>query len=221
LPHLWPTGSSSGQPPSTTARCFSSCPSDSTSRWTPCPPEYREMVASGSPWPVSSFRFRARLGCSIPSFLSGQRGITPAFGYGAPHPSAGGTSTLLSNTLLSAHYGAVRLLWSMPVRCAAIRLFGLVSILVGTRSSRDLPVLVHVVSQRARVLRLRRANQSLATVAISCVAFPVGDSVGVSGYSFSKLNRPAHRCPCLRFDCDLAAAVARLRVRMESLSPFL
>jgi hypothetical protein len=35
----------------------------------------------------------------------GPRGITPAFGYGAPHPSARGTSTLLNNALLSAHYG--------------------------------------------------------------------------------------------------------------------
>src|ERR1035437_2920480 len=39
------------------------------------------------------------------TFLSpGPRGITPAFGYGAPHPSARGTSTLLNNALLSAHY---------------------------------------------------------------------------------------------------------------------
>src|SRR6202045_5134674 len=30
----------SGWPPSITARYFSSCPSDSTSRWTPCPPKY-------------------------------------------------------------------------------------------------------------------------------------------------------------------------------------
>src|SRR5271165_2772696 len=37
--------------------------------------------------------------------LSGQRGITPAFGYGAPHPSARGTLTLLNNVLLSTHYG--------------------------------------------------------------------------------------------------------------------
>ena len=64
-----------------------------------------EWMASGPPWPVSGFRFRARLGFSIPSTFSGQRGITPAFGYGAPHPSARGTSTLLSNALLSAHYG--------------------------------------------------------------------------------------------------------------------
>jgi hypothetical protein len=37
--------------------------------------------------------------------LSGQRGITPAFGYGAPHPGVRGTLTLLSNVLLSTHYG--------------------------------------------------------------------------------------------------------------------
>src|ERR1700720_3516868 len=40
--------------------------------------------------------------------LVGQRGITPAFGYSAPHPSAGGTLTLLIHALPSAHYGAVR-----------------------------------------------------------------------------------------------------------------
>jgi hypothetical protein len=40
---------------------------------------------------VSGFRLRARLDVSIPTSHFGQRGITPAFGYGAPHPSAGGT----------------------------------------------------------------------------------------------------------------------------------
>ncbi len=39
MPHLWPTGSSLELPPSTTARYFSACPSDPTSRWAPCPPE--------------------------------------------------------------------------------------------------------------------------------------------------------------------------------------
>src|SRR6266851_6649531 len=43
-------------------------------------------AAPGPPWSVSGFRLRARLGLSIPSTLPGQRGITPAFGYGAPHP---------------------------------------------------------------------------------------------------------------------------------------
>ena len=56
---------------------------------------------------VSSFRLRARLDVSIPSSRFGRRGITPAFGYGAPHPSAGGTSTLLTHALPSAHYGGV------------------------------------------------------------------------------------------------------------------
>src|ERR1700737_1657079 len=37
--------------------------------------------------------------------LVGQRGITPAFGYSAPHPSAGGTLTPLIHALPSAHYG--------------------------------------------------------------------------------------------------------------------
>ncbi len=46
---------------------------------------------------------------AVPNSLCGQRVITPAFGYGAPHLSARGTSTLLNNALLSAHYGPVRL----------------------------------------------------------------------------------------------------------------
>ena len=77
LPHLWPTGSSSGWPPSITARYFSAGPSDSISPWTPCPPE----------------------NCSC-----GRRRVTAVFGYSAPHLSARGTSTLQNNALLSAHY---------------------------------------------------------------------------------------------------------------------
>ena len=34
-----------------------------------------------------------------------QRDVTPAFGYGALHPSTSGTSTHLSTSLPSAHYG--------------------------------------------------------------------------------------------------------------------
>src|SRR5208283_4769188 len=56
---------------------------------------------------VSGFRLRARLDVSIPSPRFGRRGITPAFGYSAPHPSAGGTSTLLTHALPSAHYSEV------------------------------------------------------------------------------------------------------------------
>jgi hypothetical protein len=38
----------------------------------------------------------------------GQRGVTLAFGYGALHPSASGTSTHLSTSLPSAHCGPIR-----------------------------------------------------------------------------------------------------------------
>ena len=68
-----------------------------------------QAVASGPPCSVSGFRFRARLGFSIPSTFSGPRGITPAFGYSAPHSSARGTSTLLNYALLSAPYSPLRL----------------------------------------------------------------------------------------------------------------
>jgi len=51
--------------------------------------------------------------------LSGQRGITPAFGYGAPHPDARGTLTLLNNVLLSTPYATVRLLGDVHTGRAA------------------------------------------------------------------------------------------------------
>src|SRR6202051_4259200 len=63
--------------------------------------------------------------------LAGRRGITPAFGYSAPHPSAGGTLTLLIHPLPSAHYGGVRLLTivhhrlrllAFPIRTSAARM---------------------------------------------------------------------------------------------------
>jgi hypothetical protein len=91
-------------PPSITARYFSAGPSDSTSRWTPCPPKYSKR------W------LQVGLGCiqlspSCPSrhlhtfrFLRPARLRTPLLGYGAPHLSARGTSTLLNNALLSAHF---------------------------------------------------------------------------------------------------------------------
>ena len=63
------------------ARYFSSNPSDSGSLRTPRPPASKP---------------------------AGRRGITPAFGYGAPHPSAGGTLTLLTHALPSAQYGLLR-----------------------------------------------------------------------------------------------------------------
>src|ERR1700752_3516314 len=72
-----------GMAPSITARYFSSCPSNPTSRWTLCPPMNLRLHRP------------ARL-------------LHPAFGYDAPHSSARGTLTLLNNALLGAQYGGFR-----------------------------------------------------------------------------------------------------------------
>jgi hypothetical protein len=81
-------------------------------------PALRSTAESGSrsALAVSGFRLRARLGFSIPALFSGQRRVTAAFGYNAPHSSARGTSTLLNNALLGAHYGSVRLPVFVPHR---------------------------------------------------------------------------------------------------------
>jgi hypothetical protein len=73
-------------------------------------PALRSLTRAGSrsPLAVSRFPLRARLELSIPVSHFGQRGITPAFGYDAPHPSAGGTPTLPINALPGAHYGPLR-----------------------------------------------------------------------------------------------------------------
>ena len=52
-------------------------------------------------------------------------------------------------------------------------------------------------------------------------AFLHQERVGVLILRFSKLNSPAHRYPCLRFERHLTMSPARLRAKMESLSPFL
>src|SRR5580700_4154433 len=79
-----------GVAPLDTARYFSSYPSDSASRRTPCPPGTAErwlQVRLGCVQLSSSCPFR--LLHTFPS--PGRRGVIPAFGYGAPHSSAGGT----------------------------------------------------------------------------------------------------------------------------------
>src|SRR6266566_8952022 len=75
-------------------------------------------------------------------------------------PSLRRKSTFLVR-LVHRYYGTVRLLQHVHVRRAAWGLRGPASI-IGPRRTGDLPVLVHVVSQRARVLRLRRTDSPLA-----------------------------------------------------------
>src|SRR5258707_12206982 len=63
--------------------------------------------------------------------------------------------------LVHGYYATVRLLQRVHVRRAACGLRG-PALIITPRRAGDLPVLVHVVSQRARVLRLRRTGSPLA-----------------------------------------------------------
>src|SRR6266481_3874439 len=55
------------------------------------------------------------------------------------------------------------------------------------------------------------------SIATGRVAFPVGNKVQPPDFGFSKLNRPAHWYPCLRFNQHLAMLAARLGAKMDSL----
>ena len=99
-----------GVAPSITARYFSANLSDSTSRWTPCPPVVFATDHELRCIPLAClhrFQLRARLGFSL-SMLPGRRGVTPVFGYGVLHPNARGTLILLIWALPSTHYGPLR-----------------------------------------------------------------------------------------------------------------
>jgi hypothetical protein len=62
------------------------------------------------------------------------------------------------------------------------------------RRTGDLPVLVHVVSQRARVLRLRRTGQSARDIAVAVLpsSHPERSRRPIPS-AFPKLNSPAHQ----------------------------
>jgi len=100
----------------------------------------------------------------------GQRGATLAFGYGALHPSASGTSTRLNTSLPSAHHGPVRLPLPVhrrrasvdfPTRPAAPSATGGQGL---SRFSREVCRRMHGVSDRAGlpgVSRYRRLGYGL------------------------------------------------------------
>src|SRR5580692_3939345 len=89
--------------------------------------------------------------------------------------------------LVHRYYDAVRLLQSVRVCLVAWHLRRPASLPFGPRHSRGLPVLVHVVSQRARVLRLRRTVCWLAIIANNRVSFLHQERVGILILRFSKL----------------------------------
>jgi hypothetical protein len=95
--------------------------------------------------------------------------------------------------LVHRYYGAVRLLQSVRVRRVALGLRGPASFPFESRRSRGLPVLVHVVSQRARVLRLRRTVCSLASIANQPWCLPLIRRESASWFCVfrSSIARPA------------------------------
>ena len=160
-------------------------------------------------------RERKKLGLdvSIPSSRFGRRGFTPAFGYGAPHPSAGGTSTLLTHALPSAHYGGVRLL--TPVH-HALRLFepsargpgrrkGLWSGVRSPRFRRD-PFVRDVASRP-------RQGDSASHNGAAHVAFDVEHRLGPCDIQdFVAQSHTPHDC-CVRFAPAVADRRATLACR--------
>src|SRR5450631_3988303 len=80
--------------------------------------------------------------------------------------------------LVHRYYNAVRLLLNVRVRRSVYGLRRPV-LLCEPRRPRALSVLVHVVSQRARVLRLRRTEQPLAIIAAVVLPSSHRNGVGI------------------------------------------
>jgi hypothetical protein len=139
-------------------------------------------------------------------FPRGQRGITPAFGYGAPHPSTNGTSTHRNTSLPSAHYRAVRLPRSVrhrrtsldsPMRPKTTAALGGLGI---SRFPREVSPYVHGVFDRAglwHTSRYRRTRWGL----------PLSPTASTSRSKFlTRLNTRPARSPANASTPPLRAA---------------
>jgi hypothetical protein len=123
--------------------------------------------------------------------------------------------------LVHRYYGTVRLLRHVHVRRAVYGLRG-PALIVRPRRAGDLPVLVHVVSQRARVLRLRRTDSPLAISAAAVLLSSYSEwSRRPDLRAFRSSIAPPTDASGLRFKKHLTMPPARLEVRMDSLLPFL
>jgi len=141
---------------------------------------------------------------ALPDLRRGQRGVTPAFGYGALHPSTSGTSTHLSTSLPSAHYGSVRLPDLVHRRSTALGLAGASRGTIRHGRGWALPVLAQEASVRATGLRPRGARQRLALSSLAHVAFRVAQRRRRPEVSDFAAQYRARTCPCQRFASPLA-----------------
>ena len=80
--------------------------------------------------------------------------------------------------LVHRYYGTVRLLQHVHVRRSVYGLRG-PALILRPRRAGDLPVLVHVVSRRAWVLRLRRTDNPLATNVVDVLPSSSRNEVGI------------------------------------------
>ena len=92
---------------------------------------------------------------------------------------------------------------------------------LSTKTCRRSPGSRDVVSQRARVLRLRRTEPATRVNVAARFAFLRSEwSRRPVATRFSKLNSPAHLYLCLRFQHHLAMSSAGLEARIDSLFSF-
>jgi hypothetical protein len=163
---------------------------------------------------------RAILGTSLSRSVSGACVIERCSPWSVPFPpqpprklalfcSTG--SPVLRHSPTSQHVRVRRLVYGLhgPAFITARRRAG------------DLPVLVHVVSQRARVLRLRRTEQPLASSVAAVLPSSISErSRHPDPSAFrSSIARPTDASG-LRFTRHLAMSPARLEARVESLFSF-
>src|SRR5207245_10529638 len=96
--------------------------------------------------------------------------------------------------LVHRYYDTVRLLRHVHVRRSVCGLRG-PALIVRPRRAGDLRVLVHVVSQRARVLRLRRTEQPLAFSAAAVLPSSTLNGVGILIYGLFAAQWPRPPVP--------------------------
>ena len=137
-------------------------------------------------------------------------------------PFLPGLRRKLSSLVRSVHryYGAVRLLQHVHVRRSVYGLRG-PAFASSRRRAGDLPVLVHVVLQRARVLRLRRTEPPLAITRLSVLPSSYSEGSRHPDLpAFRSSITPPTSTSGLCFATRLATCYARLEARLESLAPF-
>ena len=178
-------------PPSITARYFSSCPSDPTSRWTPCPPENYED------------RLQVRLGCVRLSPSCPFRLLHTCFLFPAREalPPRSDTALLIRapeglqpsrSTRCSAH--TTPMFDSSLVFWPGLRFWlpGPFLVWLTFGYQRGLPVLARAVSRRADGSRTTPGpswTQALRCRPLGC-GLPVASTRPAPGLCFSKLNSP-------------------------------